>query len=97
MSELGSHHVARRDAWIEQGWVHVDGAPAVLGQKVLPHQFHRRAAAQEQASRVTVLINKPMVMSVVRRKTVTNQPSCWCVRRIAGVTTARRCASSANS
>ena len=26
------------DTWIEAGWVLVDGRPAVLGQRVLPHQ-----------------------------------------------------------
>ncbi len=62
MSELGLASRREADAWIEQGWVHVDGAPAVLGQKVLPHQKISivRAAAAEQASRVTVLINKPI-------------------------------------
>jgi len=54
MSELGLASRREADAWIEQGWVHVDGAPAVLGQKVLPHQKISivRAAAAEQASRV---------------------------------------------
>lgn len=62
MSELGLASRREADAWIEQGLVQVDGVPAVLGQKVLPHHEITidRAATNEQAERVTILLNKPM-------------------------------------
>jgi 23S rRNA pseudouridine2604 synthase len=62
MSELGLSSRREADEWIERGWVLVDGVAAVLGQKVTPgNQITiQRAATQEQAQRVTVLINKPI-------------------------------------
>lgn len=62
MSELGLASRREADAWIEQGLVRVDGEPAVLGQKVLPHQQITidRAATQEQSERATILLNKPI-------------------------------------
>ncbi len=62
MSELGLSSRREADEWIERGWVRVDGLPAVLGQKVLPHNVItiERAATEEQAERVTVLLNKPI-------------------------------------
>jgi 23S rRNA pseudouridine2604 synthase len=62
MSELGLASRREADAWIEQGLVRVDGIPAVLGQKVLPHQAISidRTATAEQAERATILINKPI-------------------------------------
>ena len=62
MSELGLSSRREADDWIERGWVRVDGVPAVLGQKVLPHNVItiERAATDEQAERVTVLLNKPI-------------------------------------
>ena len=62
MSELGLASRREADAWIEQGWVLVDGVPAVLGQKVLPGQriTVARAASAEQAQRVTIIMNKPI-------------------------------------
>jgi len=62
MSELGLSSRREADEWIERGWVRVDGVPAVLGQKVLPHNVItiERAATDEQAERVTVLLNKPI-------------------------------------
>ncbi|ARU03555.1 hypothetical protein CCO03_01620 [Comamonas serinivorans] len=50
------------DAWIENGWVLVNGQPAVVGQRVRPTdevQVDERAKVK-QAERVTILINKPM-------------------------------------
>lgn len=50
------------DAYIEKGWVTVNGKRAELGQRVLPHervQLARQASAA-QALRVTILINKPV-------------------------------------
>jgi len=50
------------DTWIEAGWVLVDGRPAVLGQRVQPHQRVEidPAARKQQAQRVTILLNKPI-------------------------------------
>jgi 23S rRNA pseudouridine2604 synthase len=50
------------DEWIEAGWVKVDGAMAVLGQRVLPHQRIEidPAARRQQAKRVTILLHKPI-------------------------------------
>ena len=50
------------DAYIEKGWVTVNGKRAELGQRVLPHervQLARQASAA-QALRVTILVNKPV-------------------------------------
>lgn len=50
------------DEWIERGWVMVDGKVAVLGQRVLPQQVIRvdTQAREQQSSRVTVLVHKPL-------------------------------------
>ncbi|MGA8008921.1 MAG: S4 domain-containing protein, partial [Thiomonas sp.] len=45
MSELGLASRREADAWIEQGWVLIDGTPAVLGTKV---------AGNLPASRITI-------------------------------------------
>ncbi|MDQ9171521.1 pseudouridine synthase [Oxalobacteraceae bacterium R-40] len=63
MSELGLCSRREADEWIERGWVRVDGVVvSQLGSKVLPNQriTIERQAAQQQARRVTVLLNKPM-------------------------------------
>jgi 23S rRNA pseudouridine2604 synthase len=56
--------VSRREAdeWIEAGWVKVDGAMAVLGQRIRPGQHIEidPAARREQAKRVTILLHKPI-------------------------------------
>jgi 23S rRNA pseudouridine2604 synthase len=63
MAELGLCSRREADAWIERGWVFVDGERiTVLGTKVLAHQkisIDKRAAL-EQLSRITVLLNKPL-------------------------------------
>lgn len=62
MSALGLASRREADAWIERGWVKVDGVVAILGLKVLPHQkitIDQRATSQ-QARRVTVVLNKPV-------------------------------------
>jgi 23S rRNA pseudouridine2604 synthase len=62
MSELGLASRREADEWIERGWVKVDGKPAILGLKVLPHQkieIDERARSQ-QARSVTVVLNKPV-------------------------------------
>ncbi|MBL8385759.1 MAG: rRNA pseudouridine synthase [Burkholderiales bacterium] len=62
MSELGLASRREADEWIERGWVRVDGAVAVLGQKVLPGQdiVVEKRARDEQARRLTVLLHKPV-------------------------------------
>ena len=62
MSALGLASRREADEWIEKGWVLVDGAIAILGLKVLPHQkitIDQKATSQ-QARRVTVVLNKPV-------------------------------------
>lgn len=51
------------DAWIEKGWVLVDGEPVTqLGTRTLPEQkiTIARAARSEQRGRVTILLHKPV-------------------------------------
>lgn len=62
MSDLGLASRREADAWIEKGWVSVNGTPAVLGQKVGVNDkitVHRQAQ-KEQSERVTIIINKPI-------------------------------------
>jgi len=62
MTALGLASRREADEWIEAGWVKVNGQLAVLGQRV--HADARievdAAARQQQAQRVTVLLNKPV-------------------------------------
>jgi 23S rRNA pseudouridine2604 synthase len=63
MSELGLCSRREADEWIERGWVRVDGVVvSQLGSKILPSQRITidRHAAQQQARRVTILLNKPV-------------------------------------
>lgn len=63
MSELGLCSRREADAWIERGWVRVDGERiSTLGTKILPHQkiSIEKQASQEQSKRVTILLNKPV-------------------------------------
>jgi 23S rRNA pseudouridine2604 synthase len=62
MSELGMASRREADYWLEQGWVLVDGVPAILGQKVVPSQkiTLQRAAHTQQATQVTFLLHKPI-------------------------------------
>ncbi len=63
MAALGLCSRREADAWIEKGWVRVDGVPVTqLGARVLPEQRISvdRAARVEQSARVTILINKPI-------------------------------------
>ncbi|MDO4230649.1 MAG: pseudouridine synthase [Lautropia sp.] len=50
------------DAWVEKGWVHINGQPAQMGQKVMPGDRVevRHAATRQQQERVTILMNKPV-------------------------------------
>ena len=59
MTELGLCSRREADAYIERGWVSVNGEKAVLGQKVGAGdriELHR-AAHEEQAGRVTILLS----------------------------------------
>jgi len=63
MSELGIASRREADEWIAKGWVRVDGKPvSTLGARVVPGQHINvdPKARQEQALRVTVLLNKPV-------------------------------------
>lgn len=62
MSDLGMCSRREADAWIEKGWVLVNGTPAVLGQKVTVSDkiSVANAAKREQDDRVTIVINKPI-------------------------------------
>ncbi len=62
MAELSLCSRREADAYIERGWVSVNGEKAVLGQKVGAGdriELHR-AAHEEQAGRVTILLHKPV-------------------------------------
>jgi len=62
MTERGLASRREADAWIEAGWVRVDGEPAVLGQRARADAIitiDERARTQ-QARRVTILLNKPV-------------------------------------
>ena len=63
MSELGLCSRREADAYIEQGWVYVDGEPVTeLGTRIHPDQTItlNRAAQARQNERVTILLNKPV-------------------------------------
>ncbi len=62
MTERGLASRREADEWIEAGWVRVNGAMAVLGQRAGPDAvitIDARAKVQ-QARRVTVLLHKPI-------------------------------------
>jgi len=62
MAERGIASRREADAWIEAGWVRVDGRLAVLGQRVQGTEAIAvdPAARKEQARRVTILLHKPL-------------------------------------
>jgi len=62
MTALGLASRREADEWIEAGWVNVNGVPAVLGQRVQPGDRIEvdQIAHQQQAQRVTILLNKPI-------------------------------------
>lgn len=62
MAERGLASRREADEWIEAGWVQVNGAVAILGQRVQPDVRIEidPAARQQQAQRVTVLLHKPV-------------------------------------
>jgi 23S rRNA pseudouridine2604 synthase len=62
MAELGLCSRREADAWIEQGWVLVNGRPAEMGVKVGPNdrvEIDPRAKGH-QHTQVTILLHKPM-------------------------------------
>ena len=62
MAELGLCSRREADAWIEQGWVLVNGRPAEMGVKVGPQdrvEVDPRAKGH-QDTQVTILLHKPM-------------------------------------
>ena len=63
MSEQGLCSRREADAYIERGWVFVDGVRvSELGSRALPTQkiTLSREAQSSQLSRVTILLNKPV-------------------------------------
>ena len=62
MAELGLCSRREADAWIERGWVRVNGEVASMGMQVAPDARITvdKQAQGQQAQRVTVLLNKPM-------------------------------------
>lgn len=62
MAELGLCSRREADAWIERGWVRVNGDVAQMGMQVAPDARITvdRQAEGEQKQRVTVLLHKPM-------------------------------------
>lgn len=62
MADRGMCSRREADAFIERGWVSVDGQKAVLGQKALPDAkitLHR-TAREKQTQRATIILNKPV-------------------------------------
>ena len=62
MSDQGLCSRREGDAWIENGWVRVNGQVAVMGQLVTAHDRIEidEAARNKQEQLVTILLNKPM-------------------------------------
>lgn len=62
MAERGLASRREADAWIESGWVRVDGRTAVLGQRIRGDERIDidPAARGEQQRRMTVLMHKPL-------------------------------------
>ena len=62
MAELGLCSRREADDWIAHGWVRVNGQPASMGMQVTAQDriTVERQAQQQQAERVTILLNKPV-------------------------------------
>ena len=62
MAELGLCSRREADAWIDQGWVKVNGQVAEMGMQVgsTDRITVERAAQEQQEQQVTVLLHKPM-------------------------------------
>lgn len=62
LAEMGLCSRREADAWIENGWVLVNGQAATMGLKVMPEdkvEIDRRARGHQDAQ-VTILLNKPV-------------------------------------
>jgi 23S rRNA pseudouridine2604 synthase len=62
MAELGLCSRREADAWIERGWVRVNGEVASMGMQVTPdvHITVDQEAQGQQRQQVTILLNKPI-------------------------------------
>ena len=62
MAELGLCSRREADAWIEQGWVRVNGQVASMGMQVTPADRITvdKAAEDKQQQQVTILLHKPV-------------------------------------
>ena len=62
MAELGLCSRREADAWVENGWVRVNGRVAEMGQQVGPTDRIEvdKQAQNQQATQVTILLNKPI-------------------------------------
>jgi len=62
LSERGLCSRREADAYLERGWVKVDGRTAQLGERAFPEQTLTlaRPAQARQTSRVTILLHKPV-------------------------------------
>ena len=62
LADMGLCSRREADVWIERGWVRVNGQVAGMGVKVMPNDRVTvdRRAGDQQAQRVTVLLNKPV-------------------------------------
>jgi 23S rRNA pseudouridine2604 synthase len=62
MAELGLCSRREADAWVENGWVKVNGKVAEMGQQVLLTDRIEvdKQAQNQQATQVTILLNKPI-------------------------------------
>ncbi|QKO23020.1 pseudouridine synthase [Rhodoferax sp. BAB1] len=62
MAELGLCSRREADAWVENGWVKVNGKTAEMGQQVTPSDRIEvdKQAQNQQATQVTILLNKPI-------------------------------------
>jgi len=62
LSQRGLCSRREADAYIERGWVQVDGRTAQLGERAWPTQtlVLARPAQSRQRARVTILLNKPV-------------------------------------
>jgi 23S rRNA pseudouridine2604 synthase len=76
MAERGLCSRREADDWIAKGWVKVNGQVATMGLQVKPTdriEVDKKAEGQ-QATQVTILLNKPMGTSAARPRTGMSPP-----------------------